>query len=65
MNITLQKDCYNCIDLSYTDANGVLHIEFDICQAHLREKIDFEEEVRKAEYQRRVDSGNPWELGYG
>lgn len=62
-----QRDCPDCIDLSFEDEKGELHLLFDVCPAHQALGLTETEEERLAreDYERRVDSGDPTQLGYG
>lgn len=35
-----QKDCPLCLDLCYTDSDGLEHIMFDVCQVHLKMGVE-------------------------
>ena len=62
-----QRNCPDCIDTSYVDKDGKLHIIFDVCEVHRNignEETEIERLARE-DYQRRIDSGDPTQLGYG
>jgi hypothetical protein len=40
-----QKDCPMCLDISYTDAEGVVRYLFDVCTTHLA--MGLEEQFKK------------------